>query len=264
MSLGPARLHLGPAPEKGRGENELYVEPTAKEGELRYTLFYRDSQKASKSGLIKEFEKIDTGWMDIQFQVLKFLPQAKEDFQFDLMEAPTPLTTAAIVYEHHFASGEVVRRWVQQNDVVKIFSENAVYIMNFGNKKVDLARGQESDFKIRLKEFQVGRYQGTLRAASYESRVELLSTKDNQVLSEHLISMNEPLKAAGLTFYQASFQEGPDGQPIASILSVNYDPGRWLKYLGSLIMSLGIILLFYDKRKAARALGPKNQEEVLS
>jgi hypothetical protein len=68
--------------------------------------------------------------------------------------------------------------------------------------------------------------------------------------------MNEPLKYRGLTFYQASFQQDTDGTPIASILSVNYDPGRWIKYLGSLILTLGTVLLFYNKRKAARASAP--------
>jgi hypothetical protein len=65
-------------------------------------------------------------------------------------------------------------------------------------------------------------------------------------LGLHTISMNEPMKHKGLTFYQASFQE-EDGRPIASIFSVNHDPGRFLKYLGSLIMSLGIVLLMWFK-----------------
>jgi cytochrome c biogenesis protein ResB len=69
--------------------------------------------------------------------------------------------------------------------------------------------------------------------------------------------MNEPLKHGGYTLYQASFQQGPTGEPIASILSVNYDPGRWIKYLGSLIICLGVIWLFYQKRRTARAQAPK-------
>ncbi len=62
--------------------------------------------------------------------------------------------------------------------------------------------------------------------------------------------MNEPMKYKGLTFYQASFQNDQMGRPVASVLSVNYDPGRFLKYFGSLVMSLGIILLFYFKRSS--------------
>lgn len=86
----------------------------------------------------------------------------------------------------------------------------------------------------------MARYQGTMRAAAYESVVEVPD------LGEKLISMNEPLKLRGLTVYQASFQE-ENGQPVASIFSVNHDPGRFLKYLGSLILSVGIVLLMWFK-----------------
>jgi len=60
--------------------------------------------------------------------------------------------------------------------------------------------------------------------------------------------MNEPLKHNGYTFYQSSFQENKMGEPIASVLSVNYDPGRWIKYFGSLCIVLGSIMLFYFKK----------------
>jgi hypothetical protein len=135
--------------------------------------------------------------------------------------------------------------WTQLNDVLKLFTENSVYIVTYGNRRIDLG------FDLFLKHFEIGRYHGTNRAASYQSLVE---TPEGQ---EILISMNEPLKYKGLTFYQASFQEDENFQPTASILSVNYDPGRWIKYLGSLIISLGIIWLFYNKRKSARAQAPK-------
>jgi hypothetical protein len=59
--------------------------------------------------------------------------------------------------------------------------------------------------------------------------------------------MNEPMKKAGLTFYQSSFQEDEKGQPTHSVFSVNKDPGRFLKYLGSLLIFLGIFMLFYFK-----------------
>jgi cytochrome c biogenesis protein ResB len=64
-----------------------------------------------------------------------------------------------------------------------------------------------------------------------------------------VISMNEPLKYNGYTFYQSSFERDErTGKPAISILSVNYDPGRWIKYLGSMLMVLGSIILFYFKR----------------
>ena len=49
------------------------------------------------------------------------------------------------------------------------------------------------------------------------------------------------MKHEGYTIYQASYSIQP-GQTL-SIFSVNQDPGRSLKYIGSLILSLGIILI---------------------
>lgn len=64
--------------------------------------------------------------------------------------------------------------------------------------------------------------------------------------------MNEPLKHSGFTLYQTSYEPG-DPRPITSILSVNRDPGRGAKYLGSLLIVLGAIWLFAMKYRRAPA-----------
>ena len=60
--------------------------------------------------------------------------------------------------------------------------------------------------------------------------------------------MNEPFKQSGFTLYQSSYELSP-GRPEVSIFSVNRDPGRWVKYIGSLILSIGIILYVFMKSK---------------
>lgn len=238
FDFGPAKVTLGPAPSHPTGKNEIFLSPTADKKKLEYTVFYEDGRK-TKKGIVKETESFETGWMGLQFRVLRFLPTAKVDYEIKVTDRPTPLTTSAIKVS--LLGNE---HWIQLNDVVKIFSEQSMYLITYGHRRLDLG------FDLYLKKFEVGRYPGTMRAASYASLVTPPEGEDV------LISMNEPLKYNGFTFYQASFQDGPNGEPIASILSVNKDPGRWLKYLGSLIISIGIIWLFYDKRKAARARAP--------
>lgn len=129
--------------------------------------------------------------------------------------------------------------------MIRLFTDQAVYILTYGNAKQDVG------FDLSLKDFEVGRYPGTMRAASYASQVMVPG------VGVKTISMNEPLKHAGFTFYQASFQEDDNGRPIATVLSVNRDPGRWIKYLGSLLIVFGIIHLFYFKRKSARSTAKK-------
>lgn len=242
--FGLAELTVGPVPKEliphGRGENELFLTPLPDGKKLSYMLFYKDPTRKPLKGVLQEGDTFQTNWMGLQFRLLRYLPKAEEQFDFKVVSRPSEMTTSAIRLKY---LGK--EHWLQLNDVLKIFSNDAVYIITYGNRRVDLG------FDIVLKNFEVGRYQGTMRAASYQS---LVTTPDGL---DTLISMNEPLKYDGKTFYQASFQDGPDGVPIASILSVNQDPGRFLKYLGSLILSIGVVWLFYNRRKAARAAAPK-------
>ncbi len=243
QTLGLARFVLGRIPADPLPENALYLAADGPD-KVQYLLTYKDEKRKPQRGSLKEGESFETGWMGLKFHLLRYFEHAEETFEFKQLERPTEVSTSAIQVNF---MGQ--KRWVQLNDVFKMFTPNGVYIITYGNKRIDLG------FKLQLQNFEIGRDPGTMKAASYQSLVE---TPDGK---QTLIAMNEPLKYQGLTFYQASFQEGPDGVPVASILSVNCDPGRWLKYLGSLILSLGVVWLFYDKRKAARARAP-NKEVV--
>ena len=96
---------------------------------------------------------------------------------------------------------------------------------------------------IFLEKFHIATNPGTNKAASFESKVKVKDPR-NGIEKSALIRMNEPLKYGGYTFYQSSYQLR-GGAPAISIFSVNWDPGRWIKYAGSLIMCIGIILTFY-------------------
>lgn len=241
QNLGPATINLGAAPPHGQGRNEIYFTPE-KDG-LRYIVFHKDSVKAIKSGFVKEGGSFDPGFkMALEVRILRFLPFAREDWDLQQLDAPTPLTTSAIkiIFENK-------EHWVLLNDMVKLFTSDAVYLMTYGNRRIDIG------FPLTLKKFEVNHYQGTMRAMAYKSLV------DTPEAGETLISMNEPLKEKGLTFYQASFQE-ENGQPVASIFSVNHDPGRWIKYMGSLVMTIGVILLMWFKHLDFKQFKKKKEE----
>ena len=81
-----------------------------------------------------------------------------------------------------------------------------------------------------------------MKAANYES---VVTAEGKDVL----ISMNEPMKRNGLTFYQSSFRDDEMGNPTHSVLSVNKDPGRFVKYFGCLLIALGTITLFWFRKR---------------
>ena len=89
---------------------------------------------------------------------------------------------------------------------------------------------------------------GTNNPASYESFVKLF---DNGQTSNHHIFMNNPLKHAGFTFYQASYSQDSSGN-YSSTLAVNVDQGRFLKYLGSLMLVFGGIWHYTLNRKKSK------------
>ncbi len=240
FNLGPAKVHLGEVPATLLNENEIYLTPMNSE-KIKYTINYKDTKRSRKSGELKIGETVATGWMGLELRLLDYLPQAAEIYEVTSQERPSPITTTAIKIRH-----KDVEKWLALNDVVKLFGTKSAYLLSYQNRRIELG------FDLNLKKFEVQRYQGTTRAMEYSSQVEA-SNPTNRI--EQTISMNEPLKFMGYTIYQASFQEDEQtGQPVASVFSINQDPGRWIKYIGCLIFSLGIIWLFYQRRKRATAI----------
>lgn len=103
-------------------------------------------------------------------------------------------------------------------------------------------------YQITLQKFKMETNPGTNSPASYESFVDLLDGRINDPASEHHVFMNNPLKYDEFTFYQSSyFPVGPE--MYGSVFTVNYDPGRAIKYLGCILLIFGCIWHFYIRRK---------------
>ena len=243
-NMGPAQIVLAQKNQyRYSGGHVLLIEINPPSQVMNYVVFKAAPKGSGKKGKrtakgrIKLGEPIQTGWMGLSFRVLKFLPRAQKSWSYQPLEQASEGTTQAIRFL--FKDKEY---WTGLNSSVRLFSDQAFHVLVFANRQKPL------DFSLRLDEFRVGRYQGTLRASSYESDVTLLDAK-GQALKKTTISMNEPLYHRGFTFYQSSFQEDERGQPTMSILSVNRDPGRPWKYLGSLLIVMGIIHLFYFKKR---------------
>lgn len=237
--FGPAQIIFGPVDKLDLSRNTIVLVPKS-DTEIAYKVHSARDPKNVKKGVVKAGDTIETGWMgELVLRTLKYIPHAKEQITFTETDSSTPLTTAAILVEYQGSGSEKpTQHWLALNSMLKLFSDQAVYILAYANRRLPL------DFNIKLEKFNVGRYQGTMTASSYESLVNVSDKVGTQT-----ISMNEPLKHNGFTFYQSSFSEDEQGRPTATILSVNRDPGRWVKYLGCLLVVLGSIHLFYFKRK---------------
>ena len=131
-------------------------------------------------------------------------------------------------------------------------------ILHYGYGQVPL------EFSLKLEDFRRDVNPGRAGDAAFASVVKIIDERGREEKPRQ-ISMNEPLKHGRFTFYQSGFNQGGHGKE-ASVLSAAYDPGRPLKYAGSLMICLGIAIMFYMRayffKPAAKTPPPAVRELV--
>ncbi len=113
-------------------------------------------------------------------------------------------------------------------------------------------------FTLTLKKFSHDSYAGTDIPKNFSSRLHL-QTADGRDDRDVLIYMNNPLRYAGLTFYQAGYENNDR----TTILQVVRNPSWELPYVACALMTLGLVVQFcihlvgfVAKRRPALAAKP--------
>tara|TARA_B100000470_G_scaffold219304_1_gene205941 strand:- start:317 stop:3376 length:3060 start_codon:yes stop_codon:yes gene_type:complete len=113
------------------------------------------------------------------------------------------------------------------------------------------AKYLQTPFYVKLKDFQLERYAGSMSPSSFASEVSVI---DGVVEKDHRIFMNNVLNYKGYRFFQSSYDKDEQG----TILSVNYDWwGTFLTYIGYGLLFLGIVLTFFSYNTRFRILSMK-------
>jgi hypothetical protein len=177
----------------------------------------------------------DLPWMGAQISLL--------DHQEKLVPFNIPTPTIPIQKNGSLIKGDLkaVRLEILGNEYW--VSNYNPLSLSISGKKIVFEVAKETltlPFELALTEFKMDKDPGTNSPASYESFIKLF---DNGISTNHHVFMNNPLKKSGYTFYQASYAQDSQGQ-YSSTLSVNVDQGRFLKYLGSLMLVFGAIWHF--------------------
>jgi hypothetical protein len=94
-------------------------------------------------------------------------------------------------------------------------------------------------YTLTLLDFRHDKFVGTDKPKNFSSHVRLVDPTRN-VDREVVIWMNNPLRHAGETFYQASFKQGDTG----TVLQVVRNPGWLLPYLSCTLVTLGLLAHF--------------------
>lgn len=166
--------------------------------------------------------------------------------------------------------------WLRQNLPEPWESERSHHVERIAlpdSENVELTyRPRETPigFSMRLDKFDLKKDAGIAVAANYTSHVTVFpgekKPEKGETGKDFIITMNAPLdypdpQGRTLRFFQENYikPQGEIGQiPLASVFRVNYDPGRWLKYLGSLLITVGIFLMFYMRAYFFKPASPRN------
>ena len=161
---------------------------------------------------------------------LKRLP---ESFNDNVGNVPSTLVELS-------ANGQSLGTWLLNAQLTESFP--AQTFEHAGRKyEMSLRRARTYlPFGVRLDRFTHEKYPGTEIPRRFASDVTIQSDGGSFPFN---ISMNQPLRHGGMTFYQSSFGNTSAGKDI-SVLQVVRNPGWLLPYISVSLMSLGLLVHF--------------------
>lgn len=209
--------------------------------------FYKKRKKAWIGKHFKQDNQlIKLPWMGFQLRLLEH-----KDRMVPLQE---PIYTRPIQDSGKIIKGDIKAVKVSINNKDYWVRSDAPLALNNGKTQVrmQLTKGEiKLPYQITLRKFKMDTNPGTNDPASYESFVDLLDGRNQKPATDHHVFMNNPLKYDDFTFYQASYFQ-IDQNTYGSVFSVNFDPGRPWKYLGSILLVLGSIWHYVIRRRKSR------------
>lgn len=183
-----------------------------------------------------------------QIVIRSFFPKAITKLISAEVKDPKAYTQDAIILnvEYQGKNEEFVLYTDHQSLLKSVKKEinGTLFNINYGPKLINIP------FTLYLRDFQLDRYPGSMSPSSYASEITLIDERTN-LKKDHRIFMNNILNYNGYRFFQSSYDRDEKG----TILSVNHDYwGTFVTYLGYLLMTLGMILSFFNKNSRFRNL----------
>jgi hypothetical protein len=232
-----------PAPGEGTPNHlTLFI---ADDGTISYELASRKNGRSS--GKIELDTPLPTGWADWQLTIDKTIPHAASSMDFNPINSETaPASTDSPdgVHVQIQQNGETFERWAPAGWQITIPTLPSPMMVAYGWKTVSLPIGLE------LLNFEVKRNEGSDSPAGFKSTLRVVSADGETATGS--CWMNHPFSYpgtwwrtwTGLTYKisQASWNPENLGQSTVQILR---DPGWLLKWIGSLLVVIGVFMMFY-------------------
>ncbi|MBI3324804.1 MAG: cytochrome c biogenesis protein ResB [Candidatus Omnitrophica bacterium] len=181
-------------------------------------------------------------WLGYEFGIEAYYPRAKVVQRFINRDNEVRAEALHLIISDDTANTQT---WVTQNSPATL--EVGRHALSVGYRQAQ----RELPVTIKLLDFRKTDYPGTQMAAGFESDVELTDSTRGLILMR-TISMNNPLRYRGFTFYQASYVPGT---PDTTVLAVRRDPGTPLVYAGFVIVIIGVVAMFVLQSPTKRTRG---------
>jgi hypothetical protein len=235
----PTESETSPASDKPI----LELAPNSDATSVRYQLSRRGIAYAT--GQLRPGETIQLGWADWTADLASILPKA------ELVDQPEPGGEGVEGIPGFRAwlrapdGTEGPKRWVESGSIPNLTLGNTIVRIGYGLELKPIP------FSIRLKNFEVPRFEGTETPANFIATVEF-KDRETGATKEDVAKMNKPASWPGGLFaqitglnYKFSQAEWNPKDLGETTLQVLYDPGWLLKWFGSLAICIGIFIMFY-------------------
>jgi hypothetical protein len=235
-----------PAPGEGAPNHlTLFM---ADDGVITYELVSRKNGRSS--GEIELNRPLPTGWADWQLVVDNTMPHAQQRMDFTPVKSEQTSTSSAAadlpdgVRVRIQQNGKTPEQWVPAGWQIAVPTAPNQTMIAYGWKVIGLPIG------LQLLDFEVKRNEGSDTPAGFKSTLGIV-TADGET-AKGACWMNRPFSYpgtwwrtwTGLTYKisQASWNPENLGQSTVQILR---DPGWLLKWIGSLLVVIGVFMMFY-------------------
>ncbi len=227
----------------------LYLAP-APQGKLNYLTV--SGGKVVSTGTATPGTPFDTGWTSWSAEISDLHPSARVVSRARESQNPLEGGTPGLLLKLLAPDGSRgPEKWLLSGMEQTLTHPTGMVRMGFGLKTTPLP------FTVELLQFEVPRDPGTDNPADFRSTVRFSDPATGKT-HEALIRMNQPAiyppeswrHFTGWTykFSQAGWDPANLRQTTLQVL---YDPGWLLKWIGSLLMCLGIATMFYFQRRSA-------------
>jgi len=221
----------------------------ANDDSISYELLSRKNGKSS--GKIDINKPLTTGWADWQLVVDKTLPHAEQWIDFTPQKSESTASTSAASAElpdgvrvRMEQNGETLEQWVPAGWQVTVPTSPNETMVAYGWKTLPLPIGLE------LLDFDVKRNEGSDAPAGFKSTLRVSSADGATATGS--CWMNRPFSYpsgwlrtwTGLTYKISQASWNPDNLQQSSV-QILRDPGWLLKWTGSLLVVVGVFMMFY-------------------